>query len=47
MDDKDRKVILWPDEAGDRSLMFSVMRRGGERRMAERLVEKLKTAMEH
>ena len=47
MVDKDRKVILWADEAGDRSLMFSVMRRGGERKVAERLVEKLKKATEH
>jgi hypothetical protein len=45
--DKDRKVILWSDEAGDRSLMFSVMRRGGERKVAERLVEKLKKATGH
>ncbi|HWF08038.1 MAG TPA: hypothetical protein VG297_06215 [Bryobacteraceae bacterium] len=45
--DRDRKVILWSDEAGDRSLMFSVMRRGGERKVAERLVEKLKKAMHH
>jgi hypothetical protein len=44
MVDKERKVILWADEAGDRSLMFSVMRRGGERKVAERLVEKLKKA---
>jgi hypothetical protein len=44
--DKDRKVILWSDEAGDRSLMFSVMRRGGERKVAERLVEKLRKAVE-
>lgn len=43
--DKDRKVILWSDEAGDRSLMFSVMHRGGERKVAERLVSKLKKAM--
>jgi hypothetical protein len=39
-------VILWSDEAGDRSLMFSVMRRGGERKVAERLVEKLRKAVE-
>jgi hypothetical protein len=45
MVDKDRKVILWSDEAGDRSLMFGVMRRGGERKVAERLVKKLKKAM--
>jgi hypothetical protein len=45
MVDKDRKVILWSDEAGDRSLMFGAMRRGGERKVAERLVKKLRKAM--
>lgn len=45
MVDKERKTILWADEAGDRSLMFGVFRRGGERKVAERLVEKLKKAM--
>jgi hypothetical protein len=44
---KDRKQILWSDEAGDRSLFFSVAHRGGERKVAERLVEKLKKAMGH
>jgi hypothetical protein len=44
---KDRKQILWSDEAGDRSLFFSIAHRGGERKVAERLVEKLKKAMEH
>lgn len=39
---KDRKEILWSDEAGDRSLFFSVAHRGGERKVAERLVGKLK-----
>jgi hypothetical protein len=43
--DKNRKVILWSDEAGDRSLLFGVMRRGGERKVAERLVKKLRKAM--
>jgi hypothetical protein len=43
--DKERKAILWADEAGDRSLMFGVMRRGGERKVADRLVSKLKKAM--
>jgi hypothetical protein len=45
--DKDRKILLWSDEAGDRSLMFNVMRRGGERKVAERLVSKLRKAMDH
>ena len=42
---KDRKSIVWSDEAGDRSLVFGVMRRGGERKVAQRLVKKLKNAM--
>lgn len=45
--DKERKTILWADEAGDRSLLFSVAHRGGERKVAERLVEKLKKAMHY
>jgi hypothetical protein len=43
--DKGRKVILWSDEAGDRSLIFGSVRRGGERKVAERLIGKLKKAM--
>ena len=43
--DKERKQIMWADEAGDRSLIFSVAHRGGERKVAERLVSKLKKAM--
>ena len=45
--DKERKNILWADEAGDRSLIFSVAHRGGERKVAERLVGKLKKAMHY
>ena len=45
MVDRERKSILWADEAGDRSLMFGIMKRGGERKVAERLVSKLKKAM--
>ena len=45
MVDKERKVILWSDEAGDRSLVLGVMKRGGERKVAQRLVKKLKKAM--
>ena len=43
--DKEGKEILWSDAAGDRSLMFGAMRRGGQRKVAERLVGKLKKAM--
>jgi hypothetical protein len=44
--DKEGKTILWSDEAGDRSLFFSVAHRGGERKVADRLIAKLKKAME-
>jgi hypothetical protein len=43
--DKEGKNLLWSDEAGDRSLLFGVMKRGGERKVADRLVSKLKKAM--
>ena len=46
MVDKERKTILWSDEAGDRSLFFGAMKRGGERKVADRLVGKLRKAME-
>lgn len=44
--DKNEKMILWTDEAGDRSLLFGVMKRGGQRKVADRLISKLKKAME-
>jgi hypothetical protein len=44
--DKGEKNILWTDEAGDRSLLFGPMKRGGQRKVADRLVAKLKRAME-
>jgi hypothetical protein len=43
--DKSESTILWTDEAGDRSLLFGVMKRGGQRKVADRLVSKLKKAM--
>jgi len=43
--DREGKVLLWSDEAGDRSLLFGAMKRGGERKVADRLVAKLKKAM--
>jgi hypothetical protein len=35
------KQLLWATEAGDRSLFFSVAHRGGERKVAERIVRQL------
>jgi len=43
--EKGGKKLLWSDEAGDRSLLFGAMKRGGERKVADRLVGKLKKAM--
>jgi len=43
--DREGKILLWSDEAGDRSLLFGVAKRGGERKVADRLVSKLKKAM--
>ena len=45
MVDKSEKVVLWTDEAGDRSLLFGMMKRGGQRKVADRLISKLKKAM--
>lgn len=44
--DKTESNILWADEAGDRNLFFGVLHRGGERKLADRLIGKLKKAME-
>jgi len=44
--DKDGKTLLWSDEAGDRSLWFGALKRGGQRKVADRLVSKLKKALE-
>lgn len=44
--DKEGKVILWSDEAGDRSLWWGPLARGGQRKVASRLIGKLKKAIE-
>ena len=36
------KDIVWAEEAGDRSLMFGGMSRGGPRKVASRIADKLK-----
>ncbi|MEZ5354307.1 MAG: hypothetical protein R2762_16845 [Bryobacteraceae bacterium] len=43
--DKSEKTVLWSDEAGDRSLLFGAMKRGGQRKVADRIVGKLKKAL--
>jgi len=43
--DKEGKIILWAGEAGDRNMWVGAMARGGQRKVADRLVGKLKKAM--
>ncbi|MEZ5403571.1 MAG: hypothetical protein R2729_28080 [Bryobacteraceae bacterium] len=43
--DRNRVKILWSEEAGDRSLLLGPFRRGGPRKVADRLVGKLKKVL--
>ena len=43
--DKEGKVVLWSNEAGDRNMWVGALARGGQRKVADRLVSKLKKAM--
>ena len=43
--DKEGKTILWSNESGDRNLWVGPLARGGQRKVADRLVSKLKKAM--
>lgn len=36
------KTVIWASEAGDRSLWWGDIRRGGQRRVADRLIDKMK-----
>ena len=36
------KTVVWAGEAGDRSLWWGGIKRGGQRRVADRLIDKLK-----
>lgn len=40
--DVKEKRMVWAGEAGDRHLNFSAWRRGGERKVADRIVQKMK-----
>jgi hypothetical protein len=40
--DKVTKGLIWAEEAGDRSLMFGALARGGERKVASRIADRLK-----
>lgn len=43
--DPNETVVLWASEAGDRSLMWGALARGGQRKVADRLVNNLKKAL--
>jgi len=43
--DKEGKILLWSDDAGDQALMFTALKKGGQRKVAKRLVGKLLKAM--
>jgi hypothetical protein len=43
---RDGVTVLWSGEAGDRSLWFGAMKRGGPRKVADRLVHELKKTLE-
>lgn len=43
--DRGGKAVIWSNEAGDRSLFFGALKRGGARKVADRLVHKLKEAL--
>ena len=36
------KTVIWAGEAGDRSIWWGDIRRGGQRRVADRLIDKMK-----
>ncbi len=36
------KALVWAGEAGDRSLMWGSLKRGGQRKVADRIVSKMK-----
>jgi flagellar basal body-associated protein FliL len=44
--DRTGSVVLWSSEAGDRSLFWGSVRRGGPRKVADRLVNNLKKALQ-
>ena len=43
--DRNGTVALWSSEAGDRSIWWGAVKRGGPRKVADRLINNLKKAM--
>jgi len=43
--DKEGKIILWSDDAGDKAMVFTALKKGGQRKLAKRLVGEFRKAM--
>jgi hypothetical protein len=43
--DKEGKILLWSDDAGDKSTIFTALKKGGQRKVAKRLMGKFRKAM--
>jgi hypothetical protein len=43
--DKSGTLVLWSSEAGDRSILMGAVKRGGPRKVADRLIHNLRKAM--
>jgi hypothetical protein len=43
--DPDGKVLIWSDDAGDQAMMFTALKKGGQRKVASRLVGKFRKAL--
>ena len=41
----DGKALIWAGEAGDRSIVFGALRRGGQRKVAERLMKQMRESL--
>lgn len=41
----DGKTLIWSGEAGDRSLFLGALRRGGQRKVAERIVKQMREGL--
>jgi hypothetical protein len=43
--DPEGKILIWSDDAGDQAMMFTALKKGGQRKVANRLVGKLRKAL--
>ena len=43
--DPEGKILIWSDDAGDQAVMFTALKKGGQRKVANRLVGKFRKAL--